>query len=160
MVGLLQCFCACSYHLSDYWVPFAEISVNLVNIVRQIIWFCPWKENINYLNHIANFKYKFLLGQRRDCRKNSCFWKIWSLISCKMSTTYLCVIYFLSWSFLAVTYFVTLLFCYCFFSILQIYKDSQFNNTKMDSKIQVQNKTQTLRKSYKFLNKVCHLEDT
>ena len=43
-----------------------------------------------------------------------------------------------------------------FFSILQIYKDSQFNNTKIkNSKIQVQNKTQTLRKSYTFLNKVC-----
>ena len=43
-----------------------------------------------------------------------------------------------------------------FFSILKIYKDSQFNNTKIkNSKIQVQNKTQTLRKSYTFLNKVC-----
>ena len=43
-----------------------------------------------------------------------------------------------------------------FFSILQIYKDSQFNNTKIkNSKIQVQNKTQTLRKSYTFLNRVC-----
>ena len=43
-----------------------------------------------------------------------------------------------------------------FFSILQIYKDSQFNNTKIkNSKIQLQNKTQTLRKSYAFLNKVC-----
>ena len=40
--------------------------------------------------------------------------------------------------------------------ILQIYKDSQFNNTKIkNSKIQVQNKTQTLRKSYTFLSKVC-----
>ena len=50
-------------------------------------------------------------------------------------------------------------FFFCFvllFSILQIYKDSQFNNTKIKkSKIQVQNKTQTLRKSYTFLNKVC-----
>ena len=44
----------------------------------------------------------------------------------------------------------------CFFSILQIYKDSQFNNTKIkNSKIQVQNKARTLRKSYTFLNKVC-----
>ena len=43
-----------------------------------------------------------------------------------------------------------------FFSILQIYKDSQFNNTKIkNSKIQVQNKTQALRKSYAFLNKAC-----
>ena len=43
-----------------------------------------------------------------------------------------------------------------FFSILQIYKDSQFNNTKIkNSKIQVQNKAQILRKSYMFLNKVC-----
>ena len=42
-----------------------------------------------------------------------------------------------------------------FFSILQIYKDSQFNNKKIKkSKIQVQNKTQTLRKPYTFLNKV------
>ena len=50
-----------------------------------------------------------------------------------------------------------LFFCFVlFFSILQIYKDSQFNNTKIKkSKIQVQNKTQTLRKSYTFLNKVC-----
>ena len=47
-------------------------------------------------------------------------------------------------------------FSVLFFSILQIYKDSQFNNTKIKkSKIQVQNKTQTLRKSYTFLNKVC-----
>ena len=39
--------------------------------------------------------------------------------------------------------------------ILQIYKNSQFNNIKIkNSKIQVQNKTQTLRKSYTFLNKV------
>ena len=46
--------------------------------------------------------------------------------------------------------------CFLFFSILQIYKDSQFNNTKIkNSKIQLQNKTQTLRKSYTFLNKVC-----
>ena len=43
-----------------------------------------------------------------------------------------------------------------FFSVLQIYKDSQFNNTKLkNSKIQLQNNTQTLRKSYTFLNKVC-----
>ena len=43
-----------------------------------------------------------------------------------------------------------------FVSILQIYKVPQFNNTKIkSSKIQVQNKTQTLRKSYTFLNKVC-----
>ena len=43
-----------------------------------------------------------------------------------------------------------------FFSILQIYKGSQFHNTKIkNSKIQVQNKAQTLRKSYTFLNKVC-----
>ena len=43
-----------------------------------------------------------------------------------------------------------------FFSILQIYKDSQFNNTKIkNSKIQVQNKAQILRKFYMFLNKVC-----
>ena len=43
-----------------------------------------------------------------------------------------------------------------FFSNLQIYKDSQFNNTKIkNSKIQLQNKTQTLRKSYTFLHKVC-----
>ena len=43
-----------------------------------------------------------------------------------------------------------------FFSILKIYKDSQFNNTKIkNSKIQVQNKTQTLRKSYTFLSKAC-----
>ena len=41
------------------------------------------------------------------------------------------------------------------FSIIQSYKDSQFNNAKIkSSKIQVQNKTQTLRKSYTFLNKV------
>ena len=34
------------------------------------------------------------------------------------------------------------------FTILQIYKDSQLNNTKIkNSKIQVQKKTQTLRKS-------------
>ena len=39
-----------------------------------------------------------------------------------------------------------------FFSNLQIYKDSQFNNTKIkNSKIQLQNKTQTLRKSYTSL---------
>ena len=44
---------------------------------------------------------------------------------------------------------------FSFFSILQIYKDSLFNNTKIEnSKIQVQNKIQTLRKSYTFLNKV------
>ena len=43
-----------------------------------------------------------------------------------------------------------------FFSRLKIYKDSQFNNTKIkNSKIQVQNKTQTLRKSQTFLKKVC-----
>ena len=43
-----------------------------------------------------------------------------------------------------------------FFSILKIYKDSQFNNTKIKiSKIQVQNKTQTVRKSYTFLSKDC-----
>ena len=47
-------------------------------------------------------------------------------------------------------------FFFFFVSILQIYKDPQFNNTKIKSfKIQVQNKTQTLRKSYTFLNKVC-----
>ena len=35
-----------------------------------------------------------------------------------------------------------------FFSLLQIYKDSQFNNIEIkSSKIQVQNKTQILRKS-------------
>ena len=45
---------------------------------------------------------------------------------------------------------------FLFYFILQIYEDSQFNNTKIkNSKIQVQNKTQTLRKSYTFLNKVC-----
>ena len=37
-----------------------------------------------------------MLVERRNCRKNSCFWKLWWLISCKMSTTYSCVIYFLS----------------------------------------------------------------
>ena len=44
-----------------------------------------------------------------------------------------------------------------FFSILKIYKDSQLNNTeiKKQTKIQVQNKTQTLRKSYTFLSKAC-----
>ena len=43
-----------------------------------------------------------------------------------------------------------------FFSVLQIYKELQLKKTKMkNSKIQVQNKTQTLRKSYTFLNKVC-----
>ena len=46
--------------------------------------------------------------------------------------------------------------CFLFFSILQIYKDSQFNNTKIkNSKIQLRNKTQTFKKSYTFLNKVC-----
>ena len=48
---------------------------------------------------------------------------------------------------------------YChFFSILHICKDSQFNNTKIkSSKIQVQNKTQTIRKSYTeiFFSKAC-----
>ena len=39
-----------------------------------------------------------------------------------------------------------------FFSKLQIYKDSQFNDTKIkNSKIQLQNKAQTLRKSYTSL---------
>ena len=43
-----------------------------------------------------------------------------------------------------------------FFFYTSIYKDSQFNNTKIkNSKIQVQNKTQTLRKPYTFLNRVC-----
>ena len=43
-----------------------------------------------------------------------------------------------------------------FFPMLQICKDFQFNNTKIkNSKIQTQNKIQTLRKSYSFLNKVC-----
>ena len=43
-----------------------------------------------------------------------------------------------------------------FFSILKIYKDSKFNNKKIkNSKIQVQNKTQTWRKSYTFLSKAC-----
>ena len=43
------------------------------------------------------------------------------------------------------------------FFILEICKDSQFNNTKIkkNSEIQIQNKTQTLRKSYTFLNRVC-----
>ena len=46
--------------------------------------------------------------------------------------------------------------CFLFFSILQIYKDSQFNNTKIkNSKIQLQNKTQTFKKSHTFLDKVC-----
>ena len=49
-----------------------------------------------------------MLAKRRNCKKNSCFWKLRWLISCKMSTTYLCVIYFLSWSFLAVTHFLIL----------------------------------------------------
>ena len=47
----------------------------------------------------ANFKHKFLLVERRNCRKKSYFWKLRWLISCKMSDTYLCVylcIYFLS----------------------------------------------------------------
>ena len=46
--------------------------------------------------------------------------------------------------------------CFLFFSILQIYKDSQFNNTKIkNSKIQLQNKTQTFKKSYTYLvNKI------
>ena len=43
-----------------------------------------------------------------------------------------------------------------FFFYTSIYKDSQFNNTKIkNSKTQVQNKTQTLRKSHTFLSKVC-----
>ena len=43
-----------------------------------------------------------------------------------------------------------------FFFYTSIYKDSQFNNTKIkNSKIQVQNKTQTLRKSYTFFSKAC-----
>ena len=43
---------------------------------------------------------------------------------------------------------------FCFYT--SIYKDSQFNNTKIkNSKIQVQSKTQTLRKSYTFLSKDC-----
>ena len=47
-------------------------------------------------------------------------------------------------------------FFVCFISIFEIYKDSQFNYTKIkNSKIQLQNKTQTFRKSYAFLNKVC-----
>ena len=46
--------------------------------------------------------------------------------------------------------------CVNFFSILQICKDSQFSNTKIkNSKIQVKNKAQTLRKSYTFPNKFC-----
>ena len=46
--------------------------------------------------------------------------------------------------------------CFCFFPMLQICKDFQFSNTKIkNSKIQTQNKIQTLRKSYSFLNKVC-----
>ena len=49
-----------------------------------------------------------------------------------------------------------LFFFYIYIYIIQIYKDSQFNNTKIkNSKIKVQNKTHTLRKSYLFLNKVC-----
>ena len=58
------------------------------------------------------------------------------------------------WSFLSKLYQV--LKQHFFFLILQIYKDWQFDNTKIkNSKIQVQSKTQTLRKSYTFLNKVC-----
>ena len=46
-------------------------------------------------------------------------------------------------------------FLFCFISIFEIYKDSQFNYTKIkNSKIQLQNKTQTFSKSYAFLNKV------
>ena len=50
-----------------------------------------------------------------------------------------------------------LIFSYlCFSFFFCIYKDSQFNNiTIKSSKIQLQNKTETLRKSYTFLNKVC-----
>ena len=50
-----------------------------------------------------------------------------------------------------------LIFSYlCFSFFFCIYKDSQFNNiTIKSSKIQLQNKTQTFRKSCTFLNKVC-----
>ena len=44
--------------------------------------------------------------------------------------------------------------------MLQIYKDSQFNNTKIkNSKIQVQNKTRTLRKYFTCLKRSVHVED-
>ena len=44
--------------------------------------------------------------------------------------------------------------------MLQIYKDSQFDNTKIkNSKIQVQNKTRTLRKYFTCLKRSVHVED-
>ena len=42
------------------------------------------------------FNTAFLLVEKRNSRKNSCFWKQWWLTNWKISTTYLCVIYFFS----------------------------------------------------------------
>ena len=49
-----------------------------------------------------------MLVERRNCRRNPCFWKLQWLISCKMRAIYSCVTYFYSWSFLAVNHFVIL----------------------------------------------------
>ena len=51
--------------------------------------------NLSELEYIWDM-IMFFLAEKRNCRKNSCFWKLRWLISFKMSTTYLCVIYFLS----------------------------------------------------------------
>ena len=57
---------------------------------------------------LLTLKTSFLLAERKNCRKDSCFWKLRWLISCKISTAYMCVVCFLSRSFLAVTHFVIL----------------------------------------------------
>ena len=83
-----------------------------VNNVKWIIWFCPWKVNIyfNYLSFISRVisltSTQVFVSRKQKFSENS--WKLWWLISCKMSTTYSCIIYFLSQSFLAVTHFVIL----------------------------------------------------
>ena len=91
-----------------------------VNNVKWIIWFCPWKVNMffNYLSYIAwglsLTLTQVFVSRKKVCKKNSCFWKLRWLTSCKMSTTYSCVTYFLRRSFLVVTHFVIPCSGYCF----------------------------------------------
>ena len=70
---------------------------NIIN-VKWIVRFCPWKENIifNYLRNTNTVLNTNFVAERRNCRRNSCSRKLQWLTSYKMSTTYLCVVYFLS----------------------------------------------------------------
>ena len=67
---------------------------------RKIYFLITWAITLTFHTNL-------LWAERVNCRKNSCFWKLRWLTSCKISTTYSCVIFFSqSINFLSLTHLI------------------------------------------------------